>query len=275
VPQKRVLLVDDEPGILTSFQQILSMSDFDVVVASTVATGLALIQTQLFDALITDLNIGQPGDGFTLVSAMRRTQPDAVTVIITGFPAFDTALEAIRSQVDDYFVKPMDVAALLKTLRARLGSGRRHQQMEMKRVVDVVAARRDAIISDWIDRFRSGCTIPDNLSDEELTNSVPEVMAELVASARSGEVKLKSRSQSFAAHHGELRFRQGFTVDVFLRESRFLRQAILHAVHSSMLEVNLSYVFGDLAVMSEALDEQLEISLSTYIEFRDRSRRSA
>ena len=275
MPQKRVLLVDDEPGILTSFQQILSMSDFDVVVASTVATGLALIQTQLFDALITDLNIGQPGDGFTLVSAMRRTQPDAVTVIITGFPAFDTALEAIRSQVDDYFVKPMDVAALLKTLRARLGSGRRHQQMEMKRVVDVVAARRDAIISDWIDRFRSGCTIPDNLSDEELTNSVPEVMAELVASARSGEVKLKSRSQSFAAHHGELRFRQGFTVDVFLRESRFLRQAILHAVHSSMLEVNLSYVFGDLAVMSEALDEQLEISLSTYIEFRDRSRRSA
>ena len=271
----RVLFVDDEAGIRMTLAPILESHNFEVTTSASVPDALEKINHQAFDVLLSDLNIGQPGDGFTVVSAMRRVQPKACTFILTGYPDFETALQAIRSQVDDYFVKPMDVAALLETLRARLGSGRRHQQMEMKRVVDVVAARRDAIISDWIDRFRSGCTIPDNLSDEELTNSVPEVMAELVASARSGEVKLKSRSQSFAAHHGELRFRQGFTVDVFLRESRFLRQAILHAVHSSMLEVNLSYVFGDLAVMSEALDEQLEISLSTYIEFRDRSRRSA
>ena len=44
-----------------------------------------------FDVLLSDLNIGQPGDGFTVVSAMRRVQPKAATFILTGYPDFDTA----------------------------------------------------------------------------------------------------------------------------------------------------------------------------------------
>lgn len=273
--QKRVLLVDDEPSILTTFQQILSNSDFDVDVASTVAAGLALMQTQPFDALITDLNIGQPGDGFTLVSAMRRTQPNAVTIIITGFPAFDTALEAIRSQVDDYFVKPTDINALLQTLRARLDSPKRHQHLQMKRVAELLSGRKREVIQDWLRRFRGGCVLPRHFDDDELIDSVPDILNELVHSARAGQVDLSGEARAAATRHGDLRCRQGFRVDVFLRESRFLRQAVLHAVHSAMLEVNLSYVFGDLAVMSEALDEQLEISLSAYVACRDRSRRTA
>ena len=54
--------------------------------------------------LLTDLNIGGPADGFILVSAMRRVQCKAATFILTGYPDFQTALEAIRKQVDDYFV---------------------------------------------------------------------------------------------------------------------------------------------------------------------------
>jgi YesN/AraC family two-component response regulator len=56
---------------------------------------------QTFDILVTDLNIGEPGDGFTVVSAIRRMQPDAAALIITGFPAFDNVLQAIRQQVND------------------------------------------------------------------------------------------------------------------------------------------------------------------------------
>ena len=66
-----------------------------------------------FDVLISDLNIGQPGDGFTVVSAMRRSQPACITLILTGYPGFDTALEAIRSQVDDYLIKPAAIPTLI------------------------------------------------------------------------------------------------------------------------------------------------------------------
>lgn len=70
---------------------------------------LALITAEKYDVLISDLNIGHPGDGFTVVSAMRRTQPEAVTLILTGYPAFESVLRAIREQVDDFLTKPTDV----------------------------------------------------------------------------------------------------------------------------------------------------------------------
>src|SRR4051812_11365754 len=104
----RVLFVDDEPGIRTTLAAILEMHGFDVTTKGSVSEALKAIQKDSYDVLLTDLNIGQPADGFTLVSAMRRTQPLAVNVIITGYPAFETALHAIRAQVDDYFVKPAD-----------------------------------------------------------------------------------------------------------------------------------------------------------------------
>jgi len=275
VSQKRVLLVDDEPAILTTFQQILIGDGFDVDVASTVAAGLALMQSQQYDALITDLNIGQPGDGFTLVSAMRRTQPDAVTFIITGFPAFDTALEAIRSQVDDYFVKPMDVRALLNALRERLGSPKRHVPIPAKRVGVIVDARKEQVIRDWLQRFRDGCEQARPLADEELIDNVPRIIAEMARCAIEDDRQTSPKACDAANRHGELRCRQGFSVEVFLSESRYLRQAVLYCVHSAMLEVNLSYVFDDLARMSESLDAQLEISLSAYLECRDQLRLTA
>ena len=90
------------------------------------------ITTETFDVLLSDLNIGNPGDGLTVVSAMRRTQPEAVTMILTGYPAFETALEAIRQQVDDYIVKPADVPALVRAIEAnwrlRCCSGICHRQ---------------------------------------------------------------------------------------------------------------------------------------------------
>jgi DNA-binding response OmpR family regulator len=80
----RVLFVDDEEGIRKMLTLRLRSYGYDVVPASTVAEAIGLIGSRSFDILLTDLNIGQPGDGFTVVSAMRRTQPQAVTLILTG-----------------------------------------------------------------------------------------------------------------------------------------------------------------------------------------------
>ncbi len=88
--------------------------------SATVSEALEHINHATFDVLLSDLNIGQPGDGFTVVSAMRRVQPEAATFILTGYPDFDTALQAIRSQVDDYLLKPADVPTLIHAIKRRL-----------------------------------------------------------------------------------------------------------------------------------------------------------
>src|SRR5437868_4551877 len=103
------------------------MHGYEVSAAATVAEALKIMNEKSFDVLLTDLNIGQPGDGFTVTSAMRRTQPDAVTIIITGFPAFETALQAIREQVDDYVVKPADVDKLVSCIEDKLQHRQSHR----------------------------------------------------------------------------------------------------------------------------------------------------
>ncbi len=86
----RLLVVDDESSIRLTLPAILRQEGFNVAVAASVQEGLRLIQRGRFDVLLTDLNIQGPRDGFVLVSAMRRLQPDVTTFIITGYPDFET-----------------------------------------------------------------------------------------------------------------------------------------------------------------------------------------
>lgn len=120
--RKRILFVDDEPSIRLTLTAVLQDQGFEVRTAGTVSEALVEIKSQPFDALVSDLNIGQEGDGFLVLSAMRRIQPQCVKIILTGYPAFETAVEAIRNQVDDYLVKPADIESLIALLRKKFES---------------------------------------------------------------------------------------------------------------------------------------------------------
>jgi two-component system OmpR family response regulator len=95
------LFVDDEPTIRETLSAILRTHGFEVTSVSTAEDALAEIKTAQFDVLISDMNIGQLGDGFTVVKAMRNTQLNCATLVLTGHPATETALLALRYEVDD------------------------------------------------------------------------------------------------------------------------------------------------------------------------------
>ena len=78
------------------------------------------MKTCSFDVLLSDINVSEDGDGFTVVRAMREANPDCVTILLTGYPGFETALEAIHNEVDDYVVKPVDLDALISTMERKL-----------------------------------------------------------------------------------------------------------------------------------------------------------
>ena len=119
-PRSRILFVDDEPNIRLTLPPVLEQHGFEVKAAATVAEALVQINASRFDVLISDLNVGENGDGFRVVDAMREKQPGCITVILTGYPAFETAVDAIRHKVDDYVVKPVDVEVLVRSLREKL-----------------------------------------------------------------------------------------------------------------------------------------------------------
>jgi len=118
--RKLLLFVDDEPSIRLTLPAVLEDHGFAVTTAESVPDAIARIDRAQFDVLLSDLNIGQEGDGFQVVSAMRKRHPQCVNIILTGYPAFESAVLAIRHQVDDYVVKPADIDALVRTIKHKL-----------------------------------------------------------------------------------------------------------------------------------------------------------
>lgn len=118
--RKRLLFVDDEPSIRLTLPPVLEDHGFVVTTAESVDDAIERIDAARFDVLLSDLNIGQEGDGFRVVSAMKKRHPRCVTIILTGYPAFESAVLAIRHQVDDYVVKPAEIDVLIKTINHTL-----------------------------------------------------------------------------------------------------------------------------------------------------------
>src|SRR5439155_7733654 len=147
--------VDDEPSIRVTLPAILKLKGFEVTTGATVAEALKAIHSQEFDALIADLNIGEPGDGFTIVSAMRRTQPECVNFILTGYPAFESALQAIRSQVDDYLVKPADIKSLIGSIENKLKDRKPRQTLPPKRIASLLRDNVQEITSKVLEGMKS------------------------------------------------------------------------------------------------------------------------
>jgi len=69
----KVLLVDDDDAVRAMMTATLEHRGFDVVAAASVTEALRFITAESFDVLITDLHMPNPGDGFTVVTAMRHS----------------------------------------------------------------------------------------------------------------------------------------------------------------------------------------------------------
>jgi DNA-binding NtrC family response regulator len=115
-----MLFVDDEPSIRLTLPPILEEQGFQVCVADSIASALQEVSSQKFDVLLSDLNISEPRDGFLIVKAARAANPLCVAILLTGYPDFESAVEAINSDVDGYLVKPADVEMLLQTIQEKL-----------------------------------------------------------------------------------------------------------------------------------------------------------
>src|SRR5512146_1430979 len=268
----KLLFVDDEPTIRITLSAVLELRGFQVTVAATVADGLAYIMAEKYDVLIADLNIGEPGDGFTVVSAMRRTQPNAVTIILTGFPAFESALRAIREQVDDFITKPADLNELVTTLRTRLERRQKREPVVSKRLRQIILENKDNIVEDWL---RAVENVPEirsvRLSRDQRINNLPEILDDLLRS-HDPEIDLKKRNLGSeaaleaAAKHGVRRREQQYTVPMVLEEGRILQQVISDCTSRNILSIEISFLISDLSEMADHIHTLVGASVKAFLQ---------
>ena len=111
--QGRILVVEDDPGTLDFLALALERSGFEVATATSAGEGLELLATHRFDVLLAD--IGLPGmSGFDLVREAKRLDPDLAIALMTADARVDVAVQALRSDVDDFLPKPISPVALIE-----------------------------------------------------------------------------------------------------------------------------------------------------------------
>ena len=115
----RLLIVDDEAVIRDGLKRILEGESFVVEACSSGYSAIEAMQKNDFDLIITDLKM--PGmSGIEVLKSVRTLQPHIPVILITGYVAVDTAVEAMKNGAADYISKPFVPTLLLEKVRYAL-----------------------------------------------------------------------------------------------------------------------------------------------------------
>lgn len=263
---KRVLFVDDEPNLRLTFTHILKMHGFDVRTMATVAEALSEIITRPFDVLISDLNIGQPGDGFTVVSAMRRTQPDCINFILTGYPAFESALAAIQSQVDGYLVKPANIDELVSLIRTRLLDGPPRRPGTLMRLSMLLRETVNEIREKTLFKMKSHPILGSiAMSDRERVEYLPAIVIEIANQLDSAEPEDATKCALASSHeYGVQRSSAGYQVSMLVTDSAILDGVVFEIVREHLVMLDTSNLVLDLKRFNHVLQSHLERAVQAY-----------
>lgn len=116
-----VVLVDDEDMVITSIRAFLSLeTEYDVHAFTKPEEALQLIQRQPVDVVVTDYLMPRL-NGLQLLSEVKKTQPEAARVLLTGHADKQSAIQAINDVgLYQYLEKPWDNAQLLLVINSAI-----------------------------------------------------------------------------------------------------------------------------------------------------------
>jgi putative nucleotidyltransferase with HDIG domain len=123
----RIAIVDDEEKICELLQAVLADEGYNIDTYSYSLDFLRVMKDKQYDMLITDLKMPVM-DGLDLASRARKADNDLVVLIITGYASVESAVAALRSDIDDYILKPLDIDELKVVVERALVSRRMRRE---------------------------------------------------------------------------------------------------------------------------------------------------
>ncbi|HJS97753.1 MAG TPA: ATP-binding protein [Terriglobales bacterium] len=128
----KILIVDDEPGVLLTTRAILQQEGYDVEAAGSGQDAIGAIRQRHYDLVLTDLKMPGVG-GLDVLAEVRKRSPLTVTVMMTGYGSVFSALDAVRLGAYEYLLKPIEVEDLKQAVR---------RSLERKRLSEIDALYR-------------------------------------------------------------------------------------------------------------------------------------
>jgi DNA-binding response OmpR family regulator len=265
----KVLLVDDDDAVRNMMTVTLEHKGFNVVAAANVPDALKHIATDSFDVLITDLHMPNPGDGFTVITAMRHSQPKALTLLVSGYPDVQSAMAAILLEADEIIVKPFEIGKLADRLRDKLLTRKRAVRVEKESVAAILQRCKAAVVHDWLTRISQSQELNHiRLNDLDRTGHLPKLVDDLIVRLRTSNATAQDSDAApspAAIIHGELRYRQGYTPAMLVHESRILQVTLFGTLQNNMRSLDFSLLLPDVMTIADEVDAQLTQSMDSFM----------
>ncbi len=264
-----MLLVDDDDGIREMMAYVLSSRGFRVIAAKNVTEALAWIATEKFDVLITDLHMPNPGDGFAVIAAMRHSHPEALTMLVSGYPDVQSAMAAIVLQADEIIVKPFEPEKLAALVHEKMLNRKPATRSPKERVGTVLERCVAGVVETWLLRAKQNQHLNSlALSDAERTGHLSKLVQDValrLSQSSASDQDSDARPSEAAVMHGELRFSQGYTPAMLVHESRLLQVAIFGTLHKNRNQLDFSLLLPDVMAIADEIDSQLTQSMESYM----------
>jgi DNA-binding response OmpR family regulator len=117
--RSKLLVVDDEQAVRTTMAASLGLMGYDVEQACNGEEALGVLQRGPRDLVVMDLCM--PGmDGVELMQRARQIQPDLSIIVLTGHATVESAITAVRTEADDYLLKPIKIQELAAVISQAL-----------------------------------------------------------------------------------------------------------------------------------------------------------
>lgn len=128
----RILVVDDDAGILAAFETLLRGRGHDVITAETAEDASRLVEAERPDVVVVDVVL--PGmDGLAFFRSIKAVRAATPVIVMTGSGTMDVAIDASKLGAFEYIPKPFDPAHMLQSIESALEStraARRRQEGE-------------------------------------------------------------------------------------------------------------------------------------------------
>ncbi len=110
-----ILVVDDEPHVLVTYQLILQQQGYEVSAALSAEQARKMLLERKVDLLLCDLSLEKQENGFDVIEFARQKDPEMPTLLLTGYATQEANDRADESGIPVLF-KPIDIKELLQTI---------------------------------------------------------------------------------------------------------------------------------------------------------------
>jgi response regulator RpfG family c-di-GMP phosphodiesterase len=196
----KVLCVDDEPNILSSLRRLFRGKGFDIRTAESAAAGLAMLEQEAADLVISDMRMPEM-DGARFLEQVRLRWPDSIRLLLTGHSDIAAIIDAInRGEIYRYITKPWDDDDILLIVRQAL----EHRALGLeKNRLEALTSRQNEelkVLNASLEAKVDLRTREISVTNESLHSANEKLKASFVASIKAFSHLIEMRAGYLAGH---------------------------------------------------------------------------